>query len=325
MLNKAVKLKYIAFIQLCSMVLIVLSHSIVRDIYYPSWTFILKEYIQIIGLISFMWCSGYLLENNSSLKRRGYVNYVVSRLKRLIIPYVVIQILMIFPKYMLTQRQDLDVNVRISNIIKGFFYPREGILPHLWFLPTLMIICILSPLLCKQLESKVSSLITLVILYGFILLPWNNNIFCISDVKKYLFWFFGGMLCAHYKVVRYFDSKRKILLILIITSTILALIHSPIQNLLLGSSYLLFMLFISKIITYSPFYYISNFTYPIYILSLPVQNMVEILLKGVRINWLGATTISFAFGIIIPIVISAAIRRVEINKKHRFISTCIGL
>ena len=109
-----------------------------------------------------MWCSGFLLVRTDAIKKIAGI-----------------------------MGQSSDIS--LYGIVHSFLYPREGILPHLWFLPTLMLLCLISPILQSVSENKVRWVIVLVVTVVLTYCPLETNVLCIRDVKNYLFWYLLGI------------------------------------------------------------------------------------------------------------------------------------
>lgn len=131
----------IALLRNISIIAIVVHHSFcvyagwppntAIDIELPSWVAELSSMLKIIGLSSFTFISGFLLQYQSS-KHTPFWKLIFKKFQRVLIPCVIFSCLygLIFPSYM------LDV------------WPSAVNGSHLWYLPMLFIcICITSSLL----------------------------------------------------------------------------------------------------------------------------------------------------------------------------------
>lgn len=322
------KLKFILLIQIIGTILIVLSHSVSQYTQYPSETGTVVRIIQSMGLTAFMWCSGYLLIYTDSLHRKGYLEYIKTRIIRLMLPYFVIQLVMLVPKIMIAKTQGSTVSL---DILHYFLYPREGILPHLWFLPTLMILCILSFVFDKVTDSIVRSACALVIAAILVLLPHITNILAIDDVRQYMFWYALGIVTAKYmkveKLQKYFSKWYMGIAVLLYVLIELVVPISQVKWILCGLCSLSLLLFIGITLEgrNTGGGYCSKYTFPVYILSLPAQNVVEVFMRRVNANWMISTLLMFAIGVIIPIFLAIIVERIEKNKRVKILSNCIGM
>ena len=208
-MSKKAKVQFISAMQIIGMILIVLSHSISQYASYPPNVGMFVQMIQQAGLTAFMWCSGYLFIYTGSVERYGYKKYIFMRAERLLIPHVVISLLMLAPKALVAKMQDSTLSV---NVLHGFLCPRDGILPHLWFLPTLMIICLVAPIIQKGIISRKTACASLILLMCVAILPGIRNVLSINDVKTYLFWFTLGAVVAKYKNILEFVLRYKVII-----------------------------------------------------------------------------------------------------------------
>lgn len=218
-LRKYERLNYITWMQFIATVLIVLSHSVASSISYPGMTETFVAGIQTVGLTAFMWCSGFLMVRTDAIKKCGYKRYIKKRFIRLMIPFVVIQILMFFPKTLIAGIMGQSSDMSLYGIVHCFLYPREGILPHLWFLPTLMLLCLIAPILQSVSENKVGWIIGLAVTVALTYCPLATNVLCIRDVKNYLFWYLLGIGSAiHLRIddLKKISSKVSYVLLLIL-------------------------------------------------------------------------------------------------------------
>lgn len=70
---------------------------------------------------------------------------------------------------------------------------------------------------------------------------------------------------------------------------------------------------------------VGKYTFTIYILSLPVQNIVEIFFLKIGINWIVDMIGMFLIGIAIPFFIGIFVNNFEKNKKIKWYSKIIGI
>ena len=188
------KIKYITLSQIIAMFLIVLSHSFSKRIEQPPNTMYYVSVIQGIGLTLFMFISGFLFEKTEQMSKYSIGKIIKKRAIRLLIPYVVIQIIMYIPKYIMASYSNIPVELSMEFIIKSFLNPRSGILPHLWFLPVLFVItCIVVMVYPLFRNNKMLILITSIISVLTIIKFDKHVIAGIDDIVHYLFWFLFGI------------------------------------------------------------------------------------------------------------------------------------
>lgn len=321
------RMNYITLMQIVGMILIVLSHSVSSRVVYPEAILSTVHSIQMIGLTAFMWCSGYLLVRTDSLRKYGYWKYIAKRAVRLLIPYFVIQLLMLAPKYLIARLTNAPMELSIPKILTSFLYPRDGILPHLWFLPTLMILCLLSFLLVYAAKHLVSRCIVLAVSLGLLFLPEIPNLLSVNDVKLYLFWYFLGISTAFSFSEEGMKRLKNILfpIVAAVGYILFAFIdYIALADFFKGLCSIVFLISVAMLIDRRGGG-LGAYTFPIYILSLPVQNIIEVLLARIGMTWAPITLIMFVFGIAVPFVIALLVKRIEQKWKYKPISRCIGL
>lgn len=319
------KIHFISIIQIIGMLMIVLSHSVSQYTSCPLFIEIFIQAIQQAGLSAFMWCAGYLLIYTKSIDRYGYGKYIVKRAQRLLTPYVIIQLVMLMPKILVARMQGVRLNI---NVIYSFMWPREGILPHLWFLPTLMIICVIAPVLCWWIETKTKAVTILLVLMCFLLIPDIPNFLALNDVKQYVFWFSLGMIFAKYVSLEKMDNiyTSVLLCVPVYVCCFLFVGYLPVKYLICNICTLLILNYIGGHFWHQTrFEMLSNYTFSIYILSVPVQNVVEVVAGKMGVSYIISSLAMFFSGLIIPLVIAIGVKIMEKNSKHKLISKCIGL
>ena len=324
------RINYITSMQIMATAIIVLSHSVVSTIQYPHGTGTIIALLQKAGLTAFMWCSGFLLVKTDSIKRYGYKLYLHRRFIRLMVPFFVVQIIMLFPKVLISRFIGQPIDISIYSFVHSFIYPREGILPHLWFLPTLMLLCIISPVLLWLSDTGIKWVFTLILFALLILVPLETNILCINDAKNYLFWYFLGVGSATYFDVYRLKDLSKILSGIVIIFIVLLIsglfFLQKDLGFMIGILTLPVLLFLSINCAWGGVeQVIGQYTFPIYILSLPVQNIVEIIAGKLRIDWLAASILMFVSGIAVPVLLAALTKKLEGKMHLRIVSRCIGL
>lgn len=313
------------------MILIVFSHSIPKMNSTPYLMNQIASHIQLIGLPVFMSVSGYLLVKTNAIEKYGYPIFLRSRFVRLMIPFFSIQLIMIFPKYIISLYSNSNVEISFTATIMAFINPRTfGILPHLWFLPTLMVISVISSLILWVLKNKIFSAVLLVFTLILASIPSITNLFYLNDIKNYLFWFVLGAICAKYKFDQIIKHRFMILIFSSVSYFLIMLFPQESSILRLLSSFmgLLIILMLSQLLE-KPFFrpneYLCDKTFAIYILSLPAQNIFEIIGIKTGIPWAITMTGMFVTGLFVPLIIVKIVVFFEKKIPVRIFSTIIGM
>lgn len=329
------KIYFLSFAQIVAMLLIVLSHSQPDNMPLPLFVDTLRPILQMPGLVVFIFVSAYLAVRTNSLAKYGYAGYLKRRLVRLLLPYVAVSVLMIVPKYLLRAFANSEVSLNALYLLKQLVVPRDGILPHLWFLPTLFILSALLPLWIKISKNKYASLGIFAVLLALQFTGDATDFLCINDLRLYALWFFLGVVCAGYVIRSKKEglSQRQLLganvlsgLLTVFCIVLMAKGYTPYLFYKLVS--MIFILSISMAAApYSKRFcdLFGPYTFPIYIMSLPIQNILNIIFARLGFAVSAVWTIEFIGGLLLPYAIARAVRAIEKRSKLKPLSKMIGM
>ena len=202
--------------------LVVLGHAI---IYFPInlheniYCEILFKILSSVHMPLFFTISGYCFSY-----RGNYREFILKKVKRLVIPYFVFNLLDIFPRAML--QQFVNRPQSISDSIKDILlYGGEY-----WFLYTLFVIFLIYPIIYKfQTKSLVRQIVAGIALLVIAVIKKPTNIFTLSSVSYYLVFFNLGALLKVNKV-NVFElniSKLRVLLLAGLAILWISLLFSP--------------------------------------------------------------------------------------------------
>jgi fucose 4-O-acetylase-like acetyltransferase len=192
-----------------AILLVLLGHSIILvpiNLREVIWCEILYKYVCYLHMPLMFVVSGFLFSYNND-----YLNYIVKKIKRIIIPYIVFNIL------------DLVFRHGFPSLINGNNSLKDDIMSILftggqyWFLYALFIIFIIFPLLSKLLKSKV-----LIYLFLLVLIVLNcfdlTDLFLINSIIKYMLYFTLGFIFkkVYGENIKRSMSKKYILIISLI-------------------------------------------------------------------------------------------------------------
>lgn len=326
------KIVFLSFMRIFAMMCIVVSHSMQQG-YNPEGMQIAVPYLQKAALAVFMWVSAYLLIKTDSIARYGYLPYVKKRAVKLMTPFFVIQLLLIAPKYLLALRSNKAMDISIKSIVMDFIIPRNGILPHLWFLPTLMILTLISPVLIRIIKSKIGSVCLVAVGIALCCIENTTEVLGVNDVKNNLLWYALGMICAYYLKDNEFQNKTHMVLLTIISTIAYAVsvLTLPINHytwIVITFFALVMLTALLALIgkkTEKFCNFIGIYTFPIYILSLPLQNALDVVGGGFGLPVYARFVIETVLAISVPLIIAMVVERIEKNRKHKILSTCIGM
>jgi surface polysaccharide O-acyltransferase-like enzyme len=164
------------------MVCVVLIHTIIPNQtqhLFVDWfdSYVIESFVRI-AVPLFFFISGFLFFNGVDRFGRGeYWNKLKSRIKRLLVPYILWGVLAIFVKYVFFLFGEDDSVYLFDNYLKWIYYiVWQPFNYQLWFVRDLFLVVLISPLiyfLLKRLK------IWFVLLLGGVWLFWHKNIFAL--------------------------------------------------------------------------------------------------------------------------------------------------
>ncbi len=146
----------VSFLQAWGIILVVLGHSFYYSDNNPIHTWIYSFHMPL-----FMFISGFLLRygverkniNLSETKMLGLDGFVWNKVKRLLIPWVVISSIAYLPKVMMSRFAARPIDLSIDSYINMFLYPYTNAIQFFWFLPTLFLIFIVVLCIVKSIRK----------------------------------------------------------------------------------------------------------------------------------------------------------------------------
>lgn len=321
-------LTFITVAQVFSMLLIVLSHSV--PIGASGWMAAIVPYLQLCGLPVFMTLSGFLVSYTNQLEKYGYRKFVIRRSIRLLVPYFAISILMLLPKFIIGSMTGMQVSLKITDVLYQLIAPREGVLPHLWFVVTLWILCLMVPAFQMALKNKLSRIVLLNVTLAMVFIPKVTDVFALGDVQIYAFWFLLGLILGE-KHENLSEHNATIYIMPILGGYLLVRILWE-QNKLTWFLYSMFclivVLLLSKVMEIPlkrSCTYLGSYSFTIYILSLPVQNIADIVMNRLGVSEYISYVSLFILGLIVPIGIGVVVEIVDRKIGKKVFGNLIGL
>lgn len=198
--------RIISFLQAYGICLVVWGHSF----YGLGSQGVVHEWIYFFHMPLFMAISGYLL--CYGMKQKGVTvwemdgkRFLWGKVKRLLIPYVVISSLAYVPKVWLGSMAARPAEASWEGYGKALLYPWENPIVFFWFIPTLFLIfgiVTMGGVVCRPVRGK--HLLPLALLGALLLHLFNPcrgvMLLNIEGVANYLFYFLMGYAACRYEV-----------------------------------------------------------------------------------------------------------------------------
>lgn len=172
-------------------VLVVIGHYAPTGM--PYFHQIIHDWIYIFHMPFFMFASGYIYIANKC--DCSYSSFILKKIKRLIIPYLVTSFIIISIKLMTPLGMSIENPVSYFSYIRMLYYPEAGY--FLWFVWALFIIFCIIPLF----KTKYTRLVLFIfaVLWHYKQPYTLTEIVCIRQACKMLVWFMLGVICFDWK------------------------------------------------------------------------------------------------------------------------------
>lgn len=337
------ELKYITMAQIIGCLLVIWGHSypFVTDM--PLVVLQGKTFIYLFHMPLFIFCSGYLFAFTKQIERKTFFEYVGQRAKKLLIPYFVLSLIGLLPKYLFSSVLNDTLHLDTLSLIRAFLVPRENIWGHFWFLPMIFFLGIIAYLIEKYMLVKTNKtigwgIVTLVlmavsiffkptdsmgwfgindlILYGWSYALGVSVFFLLGDLKESvrfkgwqttIFCLVGGGISVLISILGKEQDYQRVLVALLMISVVLIACVA-----------------LDDIIRINRRSLIAQ-TYQIFILSWPCQLIVEIILERVlHLQWWIILPSVFCSGVIGPVLLIKAINHFERKTRTHYLSLIIG-
>lgn len=152
-------LVFITYLQILGIILVVFGHSFHE---YPDgcYGYSLTVYwlLYSFRMPLFIFVSGFLLyfTNFTSGRKRKWRHFTLNKLKRLLIPYLVLEAVTFFPRARMSGMADDIVPLNIRSFTESLFFSDQLVIPYFWFIQL--------------------SLLLLVTVYGYLIVADRLNI-----------------------------------------------------------------------------------------------------------------------------------------------------
>ncbi|MDO4865031.1 MAG: acyltransferase [Clostridia bacterium] len=190
------RIRWVERVQVFSMLLVVLHHCIPHGYDGSAGLLALLEAIQYPALACFFLTSGLFA---GKYREAGWPAYMRKRFTRLMTPYFCVNLLMLAPRYVAARLMGFQPKLTPAWLLMSFLNPHgQGIAPHLWFLPTLLLCASLLPVLDALMgRGRAARSALLVALLALSLMPVRlTSLFCLEELRRYLVFYAAGHALA---------------------------------------------------------------------------------------------------------------------------------
>ena len=327
----AKKLSLITLMQMIGCFLVILGHSYPFVVDIPFWAEKLQHFIYDFHMPLFVWCSGYLMFATNQTEKYSFKDYLLRRIKHILVPYFVFSLIAVVPKILLSPFLNDTLSFDALQIIRSFLVPRDSVWGHFWFLPMIFFINILGYVILKSKKLLALKILIITLLSAaMFFLPQITGWFSINDIVHFGFYFMLGIVCAKYNCLTT-NKFSHLLAGTLLTLSIALFVFTKNQiavkfiiSILMVFSVFLFSFEISKRFEINKKSVFAQ-TYSILILSWPCQLVIEIVLERLlNASFYIIFPAMLIVGIFMPIAIIKAIGWFEHKTNTKFLSLMIG-
>lgn len=334
------RLDYISWIQFIGVLCVIFGHSM-NDIAVPDALREVKYWVYIFHMPLFFLVSGYLFSYTGGFEHRGGVwGTLKSKFSRLVIPYIIWNVLFIAPKIMMADY----INDRVE-MTPGYFgmlmlYPRNNILGHTWFLFALFEMFVIAILFERWKRNKllwIPVACVLAIVYCF---QVSEVFLAIGDLMKNGVFFWIGLLLGTVSCdrIREMALNRSLLIwaaaIILGTTFVWSYNHIiftstiPLNSLILGLCVILFlgMIQIKLDIKGRIINFVSQNSFAIYIMHWPILMVIRLVIyQKLHLSPILTMIIMFLGGFVISCAIAWLFRQFKTPFMKGFGKVVLGM
>lgn len=194
------KINWLLILQGWSMLLVVIGHVAYNgtEMTEPAFSRVIREMIYSFHMPLFMVISGFLFHHTRIARNTPYKKVLKDKFYRLGIPYTFFTVATLCVKPLFNSLMERPTNFGIRELINAFLYPANNPLNELWFIGTLLMLFVLSPLFRLALKNIYTAIGFLLVVTALHFSPWGGEILCTRTIITYSLWFYLGILLSKY-------------------------------------------------------------------------------------------------------------------------------
>lgn len=281
------RLDYISWIQFIGVLCVIFGHSM-NDIAVPDTFKSIKMWIYIFHMPLFFLVSGYLFSYNGGFGHKGgYWGTLKGKCLRLLVPYVIWNVLFIAPKIMMADYTNDQMELSPEYFGIMMLYPRNNVLGHTWFLFALFEMFIIAILFEKLREKKQLWLPVFLGLAVVNCFGVQERFLAVGDLMKNGVFFWSGLILGSVKfdAIKEWGSNKALLytlLVIIVGGTVIWCFRKDmlINTLVVGLAVLVFLGMIQIIsgIKCGFIEFVSSNSFAIYIMHWPILMVIRLII-----------------------------------------------
>lgn len=225
----------------------------------------------------FMCVSGFLFAMTSGFNK-PYLYLIKSKVKRLMVPFLFLSVFtFLFKMCLPSSMLEHGVGFNGAYLLKMFFIPFRGPVPHLWFVVSLFTIFLLSPLYKWTLRKPVYTCVAIIVLYVLHCAPpassvlMNKELWALDKTQYFIIWFYLGMVIERFKLIEKIHNWNSVLVSGIVYVALVYFIQFPLSEGVCMLAGITLILSLSQILAEKCEWLFAswrNYTYQIYLLHM---------------------------------------------------------
>lgn len=330
--------RLMSFMQAFGIILVVAGHStyqLQQSGHMPA----VRQWIYSFHMPLFFFISGYLLKYSNTRKDIqlsdmpvfGKNGFITGKVRRLLVPYVIISSVAFIPKTMMSAIALRPVDMSVWSYLGMLLYPHTNVIGYFWFLPPLFLIFSFTLLAAKTKVNINDSLLIVCLIAVSIVNPGTGFLGLDSALYNAVFFAAGYMFRKH--MLETVVGRHSATAAAVTFTVSVALMYAPdtgIRYLLTSFNGILMSVALAHLYVAGRLRFLDHLdgaSYTIYLLSwFPQVASQQILMSLVPgITWHVTTVLAFFSGLYVPLAVHRWVRKHCDKPSCRWIATMLGM
>ena len=298
-----------------------------------------RQWIYSFHMPLFFFISGYLLKYSNTRKGIqlsdmpvfGKNGFITGKVRRLLVPYVIISSVAFIPKTMMSAIALRPVDMSVWSYLGMLLYPHTNVIGYFWFLPPLFLIFCFTLLAAKTKVNINDSLLIVCLIAVSIVNPGTGFLGLDSALYNAVFFAAGYMFRKH--MLETVVGRHSATAAAVTFTVSVALMYAPdtgIRYLLTSFNGILMSVALAHLYVAGRMRFLDHLdgaSYTIYLLSwFPQVASQQILMSLVPgITWHVTTVLAFFSGLYVPLAVHRWVRKHCDKPSCRWITAMLGM
>lgn len=324
--------------QTFGIILVVLGHS-TYQLGHAGQTPVVCEWLYTFHMPLFFFISGYLLRYTNEQNGRqladmpvfGKNGFITKKVKRLLVPYVIISSVAFIPKTMMSAIAMRPVELSVWSYVGMLLYPQTNVIAFFWFLPTIFIIFCFA-LLAAKTRIKTNDLLLIVVLATINLNTPDIGLMGLDTAIYNTIFFAAGYIFRKQRLDNIVEHHATTITVttFAISITLMFLPYSGVRFIISGLNGTLMSMALAHLYTAHGLHFLDHLegaSYTIYLLSwfpqVASQQVLIALVPG--ITWHVTTALAFFSGLYVPLLVYRWVKAHSDRPSCRWMTVVLGM